>query len=127
MAKKSQLGAAVEKMADMAKKLAASESFQAEAMKNTNQLHFGTWASAGGCAKRRRSKFGSTCCSPGKIEAMRRACEFKRQDVEAAGQVYKDGEPDLKVYRQQLENVYIEIASARCLLPPPSYEKPEGV
>ncbi len=53
---------------------------------------------------------------------MCRTCELKRQEVEATGHVYKDGEHDLKVHRQQLEKVYIEIAAARCLPPPPSYK-----
>ncbi len=57
---------------------------------------------------------------------MRRACEFKRQEAETAGKVYAAGEHDLKVFRQQLEQVYSEIAASRCLPPPPSFKKLAG-
>ena len=125
-AKRLKVAEALEAMTIMAKKLAASESFQLEAAKKTVTFKFTTWASSGGCSKCRFAKFGSTCCNPDKKEALQRACQLKKEQMEKDGKAYTDGEHCSKVYKECLEEVYKEIAVKRCLPDVPSLSKPGG-
>jgi len=123
--KKVEKEAAVEK--EVAQKLAASAAFQAEAMSRCKLLSYKTWASSGGCPKCRHAAWGSTCCNPDKIEAIRRARERKRKELEELGKVYDGESYDLGVYKEMLDAVYAEIAAARgSFIKPPSLTKPGG-
>ena len=123
--KKVEEEAALEK--EVAQKLAASAAFQAEAMSRCKILSYKTWASSGGCPKCRRAAWGSTCCNPDKIEAVRRARERKRKQLEELGKVYDGESYDAAVYKEMLDAVYAEIAAARgSFIKPPSLKKPGG-
>ncbi len=106
--------------------LAADEELHKGPEKLSIELRSRTWASARAGPKCRYVKFASTCCNTDKRNALNRARDIKKKEMEEKSLKYEDDSYDVKPDSAPLEQVCKEIAASKSLPAPPSFEKPAG-
>ena len=90
------------------RKLAESKDFQEKTKISAGLKLLIPWATEAGCAKCRWKVEGSTCCNPEKMLAKQRA-QKAWIDAHGAGKEGSDGNYDVQVYHEKLQEIYQEI------------------